>query len=66
VAVYASVLAYVLLGEPIRLFHLAGITLILIGFAFAVLPARIARRAPGVAEAIRRPRNPGQEQKEPL
>jgi drug/metabolite transporter (DMT)-like permease len=42
-AVYASVLAYALLGEPIRPFHLAGITLILIGFAIAILPPRIAR-----------------------
>jgi drug/metabolite transporter (DMT)-like permease len=54
-AVYASVLAYVLLGEPIRLFHLAGITLILLGFAIAILPPRNARSAPGVAEAIHRP-----------
>jgi drug/metabolite transporter (DMT)-like permease len=37
-AVYASVLAYVLLGEPIRPFHLAGISLILIGFAIAIMP----------------------------
>lgn len=44
-AAYASVLAYVLLGEPIRLFHLAGISLILVGFAVAILPARAARRA---------------------
>jgi len=51
-AVYASVLAYVLLGESIRLFHLAGITLILTGFAVAILPPRIARSE--VAEAIRR------------
>jgi drug/metabolite transporter (DMT)-like permease len=54
-AVYASVLAYVLLGEPIRPFHLAGISLILIGFAVAILPPRIARSAPRAAEAIRRP-----------
>jgi drug/metabolite transporter (DMT)-like permease len=54
-AVYASVLAYVLLGESIRLFHLAGITLILTGFVVAILPPRIARSAPGVAEAVRRP-----------
>jgi drug/metabolite transporter (DMT)-like permease len=54
-AVYASVLAYVLLGEPIRPFHLAGISLILIGFAIAILPPRIARSAPGIADAIRRP-----------
>jgi drug/metabolite transporter (DMT)-like permease len=54
-AVYASVLAYVLLGEPIQPFHLAGISLILIGFAIAILPARIARSAPSVADAIRRP-----------
>jgi drug/metabolite transporter (DMT)-like permease len=51
-AVYASVLAYVLLGEPIRPFHLAGITLILAGFAVAILPPRIARS--DVAEVIRR------------
>lgn len=37
-AVYSSVLALVLLGEPIRLYHLAGIALILAGFAVAVLP----------------------------
>lgn len=39
-AVYASVLAYLLLGETIRLFHLVGISLILLGFAIAILPAR--------------------------
>ena len=54
-AVYASVLAYVLLGESIRPFHLAGISLILTGFAIAILPPRLARAAPGAAEAIRRP-----------
>ncbi len=54
-AVYASVLAYLLLGEPIQPFHLAGITLILIGFAIAILPPRIVRSAPGIAEAVRRP-----------
>jgi drug/metabolite transporter (DMT)-like permease len=52
-AVYASVLAYVLLGEPISPFHLAGISLILIGFAVAILPPRIARPAPSVAEAVK-------------
>jgi drug/metabolite transporter (DMT)-like permease len=52
-AVYASVLAYVLLGEPISPFHLAGISLILIGFAVAILPPRIVRPAPGVAEAVK-------------
>jgi drug/metabolite transporter (DMT)-like permease len=52
-AVYASVLAYVLLDEPIRPFHLAGISLILIGFAIAILPPRIARPAPRAAEAVK-------------
>jgi drug/metabolite transporter (DMT)-like permease len=54
-AVYASVLATVLLGESIRLFHLAGIALILTGFAVAILPPRVARPAPDVVEAVRRP-----------
>ncbi|WP_051248121.1 DMT family transporter [Inquilinus limosus] len=44
VAVYSSVLAFLLLGEPIRGFHLVGIGLILLGFAIAILPARISAR----------------------
>lgn len=40
--VYATVLAVVLLGEPVRVFHAVGIGLILIGFAIAVLPPRAA------------------------
>ncbi len=35
VAVYSSVLAWLVLGEPIRLYHWAGIVLILAGFALA-------------------------------
>ena len=40
VAVYSSALAFLLLGEPVRVFHLVGIALILAGFAIAVLPRR--------------------------
>lgn len=39
-AIYSSVLAFLLLGEPVRAFHLIGISLILLGFAVAVLPRR--------------------------
>ncbi|WP_202964680.1 DMT family transporter [Inquilinus limosus] len=37
-AVYSSALAFLLLGEPVRGFHLIGIGLILLGFAIAVVP----------------------------
>jgi drug/metabolite transporter (DMT)-like permease len=40
-AIYAAALAFVLLGEPIRRFHLVGIGLILAGFAVAVWPRRV-------------------------
>jgi drug/metabolite transporter (DMT)-like permease len=42
-AVYASILAFLLLGEPVKTFHLVGIGLILAGFALAILPHRAAR-----------------------
>ena len=38
VAVFTAVLAFILLGEPVQGFHLAGILLILAGFAAATLP----------------------------
>jgi drug/metabolite transporter (DMT)-like permease len=41
------VLAFALLGEPIRAFHLIGITLILAGFAIAVWPRPSKRSMPG-------------------
>jgi drug/metabolite transporter (DMT)-like permease len=41
-AVYASILAFVLLGEPVKDFHLVGIGLILAGFALAIVPRRAA------------------------
>jgi drug/metabolite transporter (DMT)-like permease len=44
--VYSSVLAAVLLGEPIRVFHLVGISLILCGFLVAVLPRDALHRKP--------------------
>jgi drug/metabolite transporter (DMT)-like permease len=43
-AVYAGVLAFVLLGEPIRAFHLIGIAIILAGFVAAAWPTK--RSAP--------------------
>jgi drug/metabolite transporter (DMT)-like permease len=52
-AIYSSALAFLLLGEPIRTFHVGGIALILVGFAVAVVPLRPARTsyAPGRAAA---------------
>jgi drug/metabolite transporter (DMT)-like permease len=51
-AIYSAVLAFVLLGEPVHLFHLVGIALILTGFALAALPRRSAPMvAPGVVPA---------------
>lgn len=41
-AVYSSTLAFLLLGEPVRPFHLIGITLILSGFTIAVMRPRAA------------------------
>jgi drug/metabolite transporter (DMT)-like permease len=41
-AVYAALLAALLLGEPIRGFHLVGITLILAGFALATLARTVS------------------------
>lgn len=41
-AIYSAVLAFILLGERVHWFHLAGIALILTGFALATLPARAA------------------------
>jgi drug/metabolite transporter (DMT)-like permease len=34
--VFTAVLAFAVLGEPVRSFHLAGIALILLGFSVAV------------------------------
>lgn len=43
VALFTAALAFLLLGEPVRAFHLTGILLILAGFALATLrPARVA------------------------
>jgi drug/metabolite transporter (DMT)-like permease len=39
VAVFTAILAFLLLGEPVRDFHVAGIILIMAGFALATLPA---------------------------
>lgn len=50
-AAYASVLAFVLLGEPVRAYHLVGISLILLGFTVAVLPRRSVPAEAAPAEA---------------
>lgn len=42
-AIYSSVLAFVLLGERIQAFHVAGIALIMAGFGLATLPRRDRR-----------------------
>lgn len=44
VAVFTALLAFILLGEAVRAFHLVGISLILAGFALAVWRGRAARR----------------------
>ncbi|WP_225771191.1 DMT family transporter [Inquilinus sp. Marseille-Q2685] len=54
VAVYSSALAFLLLGEPVRGFHLIGIGLILLGFAIAVVPggAAIPRLPSRISRAL--------------
>lgn len=44
VAVFTALLAFALLGEPVRGFHALGILLILSGFAVATLPAMRRRQ----------------------
>lgn len=46
VAVFTALLAFILLAEPVRDFHIVGIVLILAGFAVAVLPGHVVRRQP--------------------
>jgi drug/metabolite transporter (DMT)-like permease len=55
VAVYSSALAFLLLGEPVRAFHLIGIALILLGFAIAVLPFRMIRLGRPARETSAKP-----------
>lgn len=45
VAVFTALLAWLLLGEPIRGFHVAGIGLILSGFLLATVSPQVFRRA---------------------
>jgi len=44
VAVFTALLAFILLAEPVRDFHVVGIVLILAGFGLAVLRGRVAWR----------------------
>jgi drug/metabolite transporter (DMT)-like permease len=46
VALFTAALAFLVLGEPVRLFHLMGIALILAGFALATLRGRPPALAP--------------------
>lgn len=46
VAVFTAILAFLLLGEPVRDFHIAGIGLIMAGFALATLPMAKRRALP--------------------
>lgn len=46
VAVFTALLAFILLAEPVRDFHVVGIALILAGFGLVVLRGRVTRRQP--------------------
>ncbi len=45
VAGFTALLAFLLLGEPVHLFHVVGAVLILIGFGLATLPGRVTTPA---------------------
>jgi len=40
VALFTALLAFLVLGEPVHTFHLAGIALILLGFFVTTTPSR--------------------------
>lgn len=54
VALFTAALAFLVLGEPVRPFHLIGITLILAGFALATI-SRKAPDRPGLSTILPRP-----------
>ncbi|MCU4181173.1 DMT family transporter [Bosea sp. BH3] len=54
VALFTAVLAFVLLGEPVRLFHLVGAALILGGFGLAALSGRASAPVRSEADASNR------------
>ncbi|CAN5232474.1 DMT family transporter [soil metagenome] len=54
VALFTAALAFLVLGEPVRGFHLIGIALILAGFALATIRRRAPDR-PGLTASLPRP-----------
>lgn len=54
VALFTAALAFLVLGEPVRPFHLIGITLILAGFALATISRKTPAR-PGLSAILPRP-----------